>query len=154
MFMFDESRIQAFCDDLVAGEWARVGDFLTDLLDKTPCETLDGVNVGGYAPLSMWVNAMLCSGMYKASDKGRYFFMKLVREIWGASSVHDRWNLLCSVACLYKKIPQDLSSDESRVEYFNELADMMQVSRRELMHAVIQHKSNNAPSVHGNHVLQ
>lgn len=154
MMMLDESRIEAFCNALVAGDWNKVGCFLTDLLEKTPRETLDAVHVGGHAPLSLWVNAMLCSGMYKASDKGQYFFMKLVREIWGASNLQERWSLLCSVACLYKKIPEDLSSDASCVEYFNELSDMMQVSRGDLMHAVIQHRSNNAPDVHGNHVLQ
>jgi len=137
----ETDKVKAFCNDLASKQWAKVGEFLTDLLDKTPREELDSVDLGGVAPLAIWVDALLFTGLYKDSSKGRYLFLKLVREIWAKADACERWTMLCCVACLYGKRPGDVASPQANMSFFRDLAAMLGIPWEEMLHVVMSRHS-------------
>lgn len=137
----DINTIKLFRDDIEARQWDKVRTFLVNILEHTPCEAFDSINPGGEAALALWVNVLYCTGLYKDSPKGRHLFLKIISALWAGADSSRQWDMLCYVACIYKRSPDDLKSANACLAYFHELAGTTGICINNLIDIVILHKN-------------
>jgi len=133
----DFSKLKSFREDLAARQWDRVGTFLTEFLGQTSWEAIEKVALGGDVSLYLWVDALVHTGMYKESIRGKCLFLRLIRELWRSVDDGQRWDMLCGVAYLYNKSPGDTSSYKSCMVFFYDLAKMIGIAKQEIMRIIM-----------------
>lgn len=148
----ENTTAELFFQEILAKRWNNVGCFLTMLLEETSYEDIDRIDFGKPMVISMWVNALIHSKLYNTVAKGRYLFMKLIRSLWHISEVDLRWRLISSVAILFSMSPKTGGSKGRSVMYFVELADLVGLSREDVLETAAQYADSMTANT--NRILQ
>lgn len=121
------------------GLWSEAGAVFTEVLESSSYEDLDRIDFGTGAGLRTWTTVLILTGAYKATTKGRYLFMRLIRSVWPYADDSQRWELLCCAAQITQTFPSDTDSTQACFEYFHHMADIMGVSGEEVINLAQNH---------------